>query len=191
MYIGSEQCLFIIVIITALIGLRGWHREVVTMAIILGMVLFLSLGGDGLLHQFFFVNLPDAFRVLIFGDNAVNAGTPTVSSPNGWGDQLFRLGAFGGLTGLAYLVGHKYGSAPKTTSHKVIGMVPGAVNGVALSYYVTNGLFPNNNPAVTITSPTNALTTMYLPIILGLALLGLVLIIVVSSFSKPKGGSSH
>jgi hypothetical protein len=184
MYIGSATCLFIIVIITALIGLRGWHREVVTMAIILGIVLFLSLGGDGLLHQFVFVNLPAAFRVLIFGDNSVNAGTPQVTTPNGWADLLFRLASFGGLTGVAYLVGHKYGAAPKTTTHKVVGMIPGAVNGIALSYYVTNGLFPNNNPVVTITSPTNALTTMYLPIILGFALFALVLIVAVSAFSK-------
>ncbi len=187
MSIGSEQCLFIIVIIAALIGLRGWVREVVTMAIVLGMVLFLSVGGNGVLHQFFFVNLPDALRVLIFGDNAVKAGTPQVSNPNGWGDQLFRLASFGGLTGLAYLVGHKYGTPPKTTTHKVIGIVPGAVNGVALAYYVTNGLFPNNNPVVTITGPTTALTTMYLPIILGFALLGLLLFLVVAAFSR--GGS--
>ncbi len=184
MVIGSETCLFIIVIIAALIGLRGWVREVVTMAIVLGTVLFLIAGGNGLLHQFIFVNLPDAFRVLIFGDNAVNAGTPQVSTPNAWGDQLFRLASFGGLTGLAYWVGHKYGTPPKTNMHKVVGIVPGAVNGIALSYYVTNGLFPNNNPVVTITSPTNALTSLYLPIILGFALLGLVLIIIISAVSK-------
>jgi hypothetical protein len=184
MVINSTWALFIIVAVAALVGLRGWVREVVTMAIILGVVLFLSVGGNGLLHQFFFVNLPDAFRVLIFGDSAVSVG-PTVSTPNPMGDQLFNVAAFGGLTGLAYLVGHKYGTPAKTMQHRLTGLVPGAVSGMALSYYVTNKLFPNNPASVVeIVSPTDTLTTLYLPIILGFALVGLLLIIVISAMSR-------
>jgi hypothetical protein len=185
MVIGSEQCLFIILIITAVIGFgRGWVHEIITMAIVLAGVLFLSVGGDGFLHQFLFVNLPNALHDLIFGTSAVSAGSPTVSTPNPTLDQWVRVGTFGGIMGLAYFVGHVNGTDPTTAQHRLIGIVPGAISGVAMAYYVTHGLFPNNPNPVEIISPTNAITGLYLPIVLGLALIGLIIIVVVSALSN-------
>lgn len=183
MVIGPSQCFFVVLLIAAFVGLsRGFMREVVTMAIILASVLFLLNGGNGLLHQFLFVNMPNAFRVLIFGDSAVNAGTPVVSNPNPTGDYLFGLGSFLVLTALAYLVGHRYGQPAKTNQHRLGGMLPGLVNGAAIAYYASNTILPSTT--VNLTSPTDTLTRLYLPIIFGFGLLALVLVLVVSSFAK-------
>lgn len=183
MVIGSAQCFFVILLITAFIGLsRGFMREVVTMAIVLAAVLFLLNGGNGALYHFIFVNLPHAFRVLIFGDSAVNAGAPDVSTPNPTGDHLFAVGSFLALTGLAYLVGHRYGQPPKTNQHRLGGVLPGLVNGAAIAYYASNTILPSTT--INLTSPTDTLTRLYLPIIFGFGLLALVLVLVVSAFAK-------
>jgi hypothetical protein len=188
MILNATQCFFVVLLITGLIGLaRGFMREVITMALVLGAVLFLLNGGDGLMHHFFFVNLPRAFHDLIYGSSAVTVGTPTVSAPNPTGDYLFGLSSFLGLMGLGYAVGHKYGSPPATYQHKVGGILPGLVNGAAISYYATQSILPSTT--VDLTSPNGALTQMYLPIILGVGLVGLILVLVVSSMSKGgKGG---
>lgn len=193
MVVGATQCFFVVLLITAGIGLmRGFMREVITMALVLGAVLFLLNGGGGLLHHFFFVNLPTAIHDLIYGDSAVAVGVPTVSSPNPAGDYLFGLGSFLGLMGLGYGVGHKYGTPPTTNQHRLGGILPGLVNGAAISYYVSSAILPSTT--VDLTSPNSALTQMYLPIILGVGLVGLILVLVVSSLSKGGkggGGKAH
>lgn len=189
MVVGATQCFFVVLLITGLIGLmRGWVREIITMAIVLGAVVFLLNGGGGLLHQFFFVNMPDAFHDLIFGNNAVSVAGPTVStSTNTTGDYLFGLASFLGLMGLSYGVGHRYGTPPKTHTHRLGGVLPGLVNGAAMSYYVSQTILPSTQ--LDLTSPSGALTQMYLPIVLGLGLVGLILVLVVSAMSKGGGGS--
>ncbi len=189
MVIGATQCFFVVLLITGLVGLmRGFLREVITMALVLGAVLFLLNGGDGLLHHFVFVNLPTAIHDLIYGDSAVTVGTPSVSAPNPTGDYLFGLSSFLGLMGLGYVVGHKYGGPPATNQHRIGGILPGLVNGAAISYYTSRSILPGTT--VNLTSPNDALTQMYLPIILGLGLVGLVVVLIMSSISKGgKGGS--
>jgi hypothetical protein len=182
------QCFLVILVITSVIGLwRGFLREVITMAIVLASVVFLINGGDGLMHQFFFVNLPQAFHDLVYGNNGVTVGYPTVTTTtNSTGEYLFSLAAFVGLMGLGYGVGHRYGGAPKTTQHRLGGILPGLVNGAAVSYYASKTIFPATQ--VDLTSPSSALTQAYLPVVLGLGLVGLVTVLVVSSLSSRKGG---
>jgi hypothetical protein len=193
MVVGATQCFFVVLLITGLIGLmRGWVREIITMAIVLGAVVFLLSGGGGLLHQFFFVNLPNAFHDLIFGNSAVSVAGPTVStSTNTTGDYLFGLASFLGLMGLGYWVGHHYGTPPKTNTHRLGGVLPGLVNGAAMSYYTSQTILPSTQ--LDLTSPSGALTQMFLPIVLGLGLVGLILVLVVSALSKGGGskGGSH
>src|SRR5215469_12901269 len=65
MYISSSECFFVIILTAAFVGLwRGWVREVITTAILLGVILFLMLGGTDVIYRFIFVNLLDAFRAL-------------------------------------------------------------------------------------------------------------------------------
>ena len=171
MVIGSFQCFLFFLVITAFVGFaRGWVREVITMAIILGAVLFLLNGGTGLLHQFLFVNLPNAFRVLFLGSSAVTAGDPTVSTPNPFGDYVFSIVSFLGLMGLGYGVGHKYGTPPTTNQHRLTGILPGLVSGASMAYYASNTILPNTT--LDLSSPSGVITRLYLPIILGLGQIG-------------------
>lgn len=190
MVIGSFQCFLFFLLITAFIGFaRGWMREVITMAIILGAVLFLLNGGTGLLHQFLFVNLPNAFRVLFFGSGAVTAGAPTVSTPNPVGDFAFSVSSFLGLMGLGYGVGHKYGTPATTNQHRLTGILPGLVSGASMAYYGSNTILPNMT--LDLSSPSGVITRLYLPIILGVGLLGLIVILLISRAGKGSAKKSH
>ena len=190
MVIGSFQCFLVFLLITAFIGFaRGWMREIITMAIILGSVLFLLDGGNGLLHQFLFVNLPNAFRVLFLGTDAVTTATPTVSIPNPTEDYLFGIASFLGLSGLGYGVGHKFGTPATTNAHRVTGVLPGTVSGAAMAYYASNTILPATT--LDLSSPSSVITRLYLPVILGLGLVGLVIILLVSRAGKSSAKKSH
>ena len=125
MYITSNECFFVIVLTAAFVGLwRGWVREVITTAILLGVILFLLLGGSDVLYRFIFVNLIDAFKAL--GGSTVSApGSPTDTPTSAPNDFLFSVLTFGGLTTVGYLVGHKAGKAPTTATHRLAGLIPG------------------------------------------------------------------
>ncbi len=194
MIVGPTQCFFVILLVTAFIGLsRGWVREVITMAIVLATVLFLLNGGDQLLHQFIFVNVPAALHDLIFGTSTAATPSPPVSVSSSTRESLFGVMSFGILTVLGYLVGHRFGSPPATNQHRVGGIVPGVVNGAAISYYVSNAILPSTT--VNVSSPTDALTRIYLPIVLGVGLLAMVVALLVARGSKGgssgAGGSKH
>jgi hypothetical protein len=187
MIVGPTQCFFVILLITAFIGLsRGWVREIITMAIVLATVLFLLNGGDGLLHQFIFVNVPTALHDLVFGTSPASVPAPPVSVPDPTRDYLFGVLSFGVLTILGYVVGHRFGTPPTTNQHRMGGVLPGLVNGAAIAYYASNTIFPSTT--VNLTSPTDMLTRVYLPIILGIGLLGMVAVLLLARGSK--GGSS-
>ena len=174
MFIGQTQCFTIVLLISGLVGMwRGWMREVITLAITLGSVLFLLNGGNDLLYQFFFVKIPRAFSDLFFGPSQLGLGDPTIPTPNPAG-TFFGVASFLGLTGLGYLVGHRHGGAPTKNIHRVVGIVPGVMNGMALSYYATRTIFISG------ALPTSGLTQAYLPAILGLGLVAVVIALLAS-----------
>ena len=185
MYITSSECFFVIVLTAAFIGLwRGWVREVITTAILLGVILFLMLGGSDVIYRFIFVNLIDAFKAL--GGSTVSASN-SASAPPGTtqSDFLFSVLTFGGLTAVGYLVGHKAGKAPTTATHRLAGLIPGTVNGAALVFYATRNIIPNVD--VNVQSPDSTTVGNYLPIIFGIALLAVVVILIaLSTKSKAK-----
>jgi len=185
MYITSSECFFVIILTAAFIGLwRGWVREVITTAILLGVILFLLLGGSDVLYRFIFVNLVDAFRAL--GGSTVSApDSGTAAPPSTQADFLFTLLTFGGLTTIGYVVGHKAGKPPTTATHRLTGVIPGAVNGASVVFYATRNIIPNVN--VDVASPDPTTVSNYLPVIFGIALLAVVVILIaLSSKSKSK-----
>ncbi|HEY7348893.1 MAG TPA: hypothetical protein VH599_11335 [Ktedonobacterales bacterium] len=186
MYITSSECFFVIILIAAFIGLwRGWIREVITTAILLGVILFLMLGGSGILYQFIFVNLVNAFRALFSGDSISAANSNTVAPLSTQGDFLFTLLTFGGLTTVGYLVGHRAGRPPTAASHRLAGVIPGIVNGAAVVFYTTRSIIPNAD--VSVQGPNAATASNYLPVIFGIALLAVVgILVVLSTKSKAK-----
>jgi hypothetical protein len=115
-YVGQVQCFSIILVTSGCVGLwRGWMREVITLAIVLGSVLFLLNGGTYVIFQFTFVRIPQAFTDLFFGPSQLGFSNPAIPTPNPAG-AFFGVVTFGGLTGLGYLVGHRYGGRRRRTS---------------------------------------------------------------------------
>jgi hypothetical protein len=185
MYITSSECFFVIILTAAFIGLwRGWVREVITTAILLGVILFLLLGGSDVIYRFIFVNLVDAFKALGGGAAAAN-DSGAAASPSTQTDFLFSLLTFGGLTTVGYLVGHKAGKPPTTAMHRLTGLIPGAVNGASVVFYATRNIIPN--ASLSVTSPDANTVNNYLPVIFGIALLAVVIILIaLSTKSKSK-----
>jgi hypothetical protein len=183
MYITSSECFFVIILVAAFIGLwRGWLREVITTAILLGIVLFLLLGGADVLYRFIFVNLVDAFRAL--GGGSVSAGSTAPPSTSPQSDFLFSVVTFGGLTSLAYLVGHRAGRPATAAIHRLTGIIPGAVNGVAIVFYATRNIIPNLS--LSVQSPDYGTVSNYLPVIFGIALAAVIVILIALSSKKAK-----
>jgi hypothetical protein len=185
MYITSSECFFVIILTAAFLGLwRGWIREVITTAILLGVILFLLLGGSDVLYRFIFVNLVNAFRAL-GGSTVTTPDSSTVGPPSSQADFLFSLLTFGGLTAVGYVVGHKAGKPPTAASHRLTGVIPGAVNGAAVVFYTTRNIIPNLN--VSVQGPNASTVGNYLPVIFGIALLAVVVILIaLSTKSKAK-----
>ena len=183
MTITQNECLFIILLVAAFIGLwRGVIREVITTAILLGVILFLILGGQGFLYQFIFVNLVDAVRALFSGNTSVSAPPPSQPAQ---GDFLFTSLTFIALTSISYLVGHRAGRPPTAASHRLTGIIPGAVNGIAIAFYSVRYIIPQLN--VSVQSPDQATVSNELPVVFGLALIAVIVILIaISTRSKAK-----
>ncbi len=183
MTITSGECLFLILLVAAFIGLwRGWIREVITTAILLGVILFLLLGGDALLYRFFFVNLANAFKALFEGNSVSVPASSTPSTPQG--DAVFSIATFVTLTGVGYLVGHKAGKPPTATVHRLSGIIPGTVNGIAVVFYTVDHIIPQLQ--VNVESPDVGTVTNYAPVVFGLAIVAVVGVLIVLTTRKAK-----
>ncbi len=185
MTITQNECLFVVLLVAAFIGLwRGWLREVITTAILLGVILFLTLGGQGVLYQFIFVNLVDAVKALFSGSSSVSVAPAGTSQP-AQGDFLFTFLTFTGLTSISYLVGHKAGKPPTAASHRLTGIIPGIVNGIAIAFYSVKYIIPQLS--VSVQSPDQTTVSNYLPVVFGLALIGVIVVLIaLSTKGKAK-----
>lgn len=134
MSLSAGQCVLVLLIAVATRGFyRGWHREIVTCAVTLGTVFFLTIGGGDALSQLLFGGIPGMFSGHPLN---LNLSNPPASP---W----FNGVLLAGFTVLAHLGGSQYGAAPKTTQHRLSGMVAGTVTGLSLAYYITNRLLPS------------------------------------------------
>ena len=177
MSISQTQCFLIAAVLTAVIGARrGWGRDVITCAIILGTVLFLSNGGGNILTNWLSQFSTGASETASGG----SVNTP-LFSVNG---QLLPTLIFGGMTWLAYAAGTKWGSAPRTHNHRIAGTIPGGMNGAAMAYYVSNSILPGRQ--VLINSPTPAFAGAELPVIIGVGLIGLLVVLFIAAQATKK-----
>lgn len=162
MTLSANQCFFVLLLIAAVRGyMRGWHREIITTAITLGSVLFLTIGGGDALAQVFFVGLPDVVR-------GVNPHLDfTNATPNPMVDAITLLA----FTVLGHIAGTHYGASPKSAQHRLSGTIAGAVTGLALVYYITRQLLPVTT--IGVTSPSTALVTTWIIGLFGIGLMAL------------------
>jgi hypothetical protein len=184
MTVSSGECVFIILLFAAFIGLwRGWMREIITMAILLAVIFFLSTIGNALLYRFIFVNLAAAFHDLL-GGGSVSVASYNPPAQNAEGDTLFMVSTFTILTGLGYLVGHKAGKPPTAASHRLVGIIPGAINGIAITLYTVSHIIPNLQ--VSAQGPNTTSVNTYLPTVFGVGLIFLIIVVFVLLKPKPK-----
>ena len=170
MTVSSTQCFFVLLLVAAARGYaRGWHREIITTAISLGSVLFLTIGGGDALAQALFVGLPDLLR-------GVNPHLDLTNAPANPSVDAITLLLF---TVLGHFAGSHYGAAPKTAQHRLSGVIAGSMTGLALTYYITRQLLPVTTFGVT--SPSSALVTTW---IIGLFGIGLMLLLFLALVRK-------
>jgi hypothetical protein len=184
MTISAGQCFLIAAILFALVGLlRGWLREIVTTAIILGSILFLSLGGAQYIGHFFTQTLPGTFNYAVNGTASPASGSTPSFSPT------ITLIVFGILAILGYLIGHLFGRPPTRVSHRLAGLIPGTVNGLAVSAYGTN-LFSqassNPTPTLSIQSLNPGTATQYYPLVFLVAIVIALIVLFTGLFGGKK-----
>jgi hypothetical protein len=202
MVIGQSQFFLIALVLSSAIGARrGWSREVITCAIVLGTVLFLLNGGADMLNTFL-GNLTHSVGGTASA-HALSGGTAPGVSPSGVAptyaaattgaacspvtSQTLGTLIFAGMSFLGYRTGSKYGSAPTLHTHRIAGTIPGAVNGASMAYYLSHGVLTGKQ--LLLYTPSGNLTSTYLPQIFGIGLAGLLVVLFIASQTGKSKGS--
>jgi hypothetical protein len=174
MMISMAELTVLILLVTGTIGaIRGWGREVITTAIVLGTLLFLELGGGILMSNLF----------LGSAAGGGSAGTAACFSTSGSLSPLI----FGGMTMLGYYAGNRHGMKPVEANHRIAGVVPGLVNGGAISYYLSQHVIGARG----LLNALNGLAFLAaLPVLLGLGLISLLVALFVSHHGS-KAAKAH
>lgn len=189
MYVGPSQCVFLLVLFTGFMGFwRGVHKEIITLAITLGSVLFLLNGGIIWLWRFIFYIIPNAFKYLFLDSSGVNWDSSfndfNLNLPNPYGN-FWLFTSFVLTVGLGFLIGHKYGTRPQLFLSRLNGAVLGVINGVVIMFYATKQLAWGNS--ITFVTP-NAWQSQ-LGMLSGLGCgLGLVFVVMFIAFGVKGGG---
>lgn len=197
MVIGQAQCFLIAVILGAAVGARrGWNREVITAAIVLATLLALTLGAADALASW----LSHGFVGTAHAQGILYSGGPQPTTPGGYpqatpspqvacglgiSTQALSIVIFGGMTWIAYAAGRKYGAPPKTSNHRIAGIIPGAINGASIAYFISRTVLPGQS--VLLNTPSPSTTSNLLPLVFGLGLLGLLAVLFIASQAN-KGG---
>lgn len=176
MTISQAQLTVLTLLITGVIGFkRGWAREVITTAIVLGTLLFLELGGGTLLTTLF-----------SGAASGAGGGASTASCYNMTG-SLSDL-VFGGMTAIGYYAGNRHGTNPVSGNHRVTGIIPGVITGGAISFWVGQHLFSHAQGILNILGAFGFLAS--LPVLLILGVIGLVSALFVSR-NGQKAAKAH
>lgn len=190
MYIGPSQCVFLVALFTGFMGLwRGWVREIITLAITLGSVLFLLNGGIIWLWRFLFYIIPNTFKELFLGSSGVNWDSSfndyNPNKPNPYGN-FFLFASLVLTVGLGYLIGHRYGTKPQLFVNRLLGAILGVINGIVIMFYVTKQLAWGGS--ITLVTPDSWQATAWMLSALGCGL-GLVAVVMFITFGARGAGS--
>lgn len=182
--LSAPQCFFLAMIAFGLVGfIRGWRREVISLAFSLAAVLFLILNGGTGLAKFIFVRLPVIFQ-------EVFSGTPpatTPANPTAFQILLTTLITFALIVAAGYLIGNRAFPAKvsaATPADRILGVIPGLVTGYFVITYITN-LFASS-PVITVgvNTPTQTLLSDYVPLLFIVAVVAVVVGLIASRANK-------
>ncbi len=126
--INASQVFFIAIIIFAIIGfMRGWRREVISLAFTLTAVLFLYLNAGLYLARFLFVSLP---RIIMFV--ITQRVPPRPPDPSSQLVLITTVVTFIAFIALGYMIGNRAYPRPKAPSERVLGVIPAIITGFAI-----------------------------------------------------------
>lgn len=181
MIITPTQVLLVAISIGAIAGFRrGWAKEVLATAMVLGTMFFLNLGGAQVLTGFLMNGLTN-----VPAGTTASDPTPTLAACTTGLEHTVSEFVFGLMTWLGYRTSAKHSGPPKSSNHRVAGVIPGAINGGAIAYFLSQNVFPGT--PLLIRTPSQLDTTSYLPGIFAVGLLGLLgVLFVTSQASKGK-----
>lgn len=170
MTLSANQCFFVLLLVAAARGYsRGWHREIITCAVTLGGVLFLTVGGGNALAQLL-GSVPNALP----GGSGLNFNVNTAPS-----NPVFNFLLLAAFAVIGHFAGGSYGAAPKSAQHRLGGLAAGIVTGLAVVYYITRQILPSTT--FDATSPSSALVTSWL---IGLFGVGVMLMLLLALIRK-------
>lgn len=177
------QCLFLVILVFAVLGfMRGWRREIVSVAFILAAVLIVGIGGGNAVAQFIFVRIPLAFQ----DPNNLQKPPP----PNSTEIAVVTVLTMIALIVIGYLIGNKAFAKPATPAERVWGVIPGLFAGLAI-YFTISQMAPalTKGPAIglLVSAPNQNVIGNSLLLIF-VVLVVLVIIGLITSNTKKSGG---
>ncbi len=181
--VSSQQCFFITIIAFGLIGfIRGWRREVISLAFALTGVLFLLLSGGDALAQIVFVKVPVALHD-IFGSGSGAAPSP----PSPTAVLAITLIAFVLIVALGYYIGNKAfpgNSSNGTPAARLLGILPGLVTGYFLITYIARTFATSPVITLGVGTPTQSVLSDYTPLLFVVAIIAVIAGLIASRAKK-------
>jgi ABC-type anion transport system duplicated permease subunit len=178
----SQQCFVFSIVAFGVIGfLRGWRREVISLAFALTGVLFLLLNGGDALAQLVFVKTPVVLRY-IFSSGPVS----TPARPDAIAVLTVTLIAFVVIVVVGYYIGNRaFPGKNLTPAEHLLGVLPGLVTGYFLITYIAN-IFAKS-PLITVGfgTPTQNVVTNYVPLLIIVAIVVVLAGLIASRVKKP------
>ena len=178
----APQCFFLAIVAFGVIGfVRGWRREIISLAFTLTGILFLIFGSLGL-AQFVFINLPRATQALLSGTAPTTAATTmTYSDPR----VAVSTGiAFIVFIALGYLVSQRVAPKPGNTPERIWGVIPGVILGYALLNFVTAAFGKTSLFTVDVNTPNQNLIGSYLLVIFVVVVVAIIIALIAASAKK-------
>jgi lysylphosphatidylglycerol synthetase-like protein (DUF2156 family) len=177
------QCFFIVMLAFAVSGfMRGFRREIVSLAFTLAAVLIVFLHGGDLVAQAIFVHLPVAFQ----NTNALHAPSP----PSSLAVNIVTALTLILLITLGYFIGNRAFPRPTNPAERIFGAIPAIISGIAIFAAIsTVTTFFSNGTAFTFALPTPDIIGNYLLLIFIVLVVLIIVGLVTSSARKKSGGA--
>lgn len=180
----APQCFFLAIIAFGVFGfIRGWRREIISLAFTLTGILFLVFGSLGL-AQFVFVNLPRATEALLSGTSS-NTTAPTMT----YTDARVAVStgiAFIVFIALGYLVSYRVAPKPTGTAERVWGLIPAVISGYAILTFITAAFGKTSLFTVDVNTPNQNLISSYLLVIFVVVVVAIIVALIAASAKKSS-----
>lgn len=129
MQLTAQDYFFFIIIITGIVGfIRGWRREIVSLAFLFAAILFLAVGGGSWITNLIFVRIP-----YVFGNGSQVPQAPAANTIT-----LTTIITFLAIVVLGYVVGNRAFPKPSLPFDRIMGIIPGIIAGIALYTLIAN-----------------------------------------------------